>query len=57
MPVMVGIDKFDGCSEYVEACPNEVITLNDVVHIDEEECIEYERCIDECTNDAIINGG
>ena len=54
MAATVDVDKCTGCSECVEVCPVEAITLeNEKAVIDEENCTDCAVCVAECPTEAI----
>ncbi len=50
MPAVVNLDKCHGSGTFEETCPIEAITLIEIAHIDEDECVDCESFVDECPN-------
>ena len=48
------MDYCDGYGMCQEVCPVDCITYGNPSVIDEDECIECGRCVDECPTQAII---
>ena len=54
MAVKVNLEKCNGCSTCVEACPTEALSVaDDKVKIDGETCIDCGVCVDECPVQAL----
>ena len=53
MAAKVDKEQCTGCGICVDACPQEAISLNDVVKIVLEKCTDCGTCVEECPNDAI----
>ena len=54
MAVQIDQEKCNGCGLCVDACPLQVISLeNDKAKVDQDACTECGQCVDECPNKAI----
>ncbi|MBZ4686895.1 MAG: hypothetical protein PWQ96_559 [Clostridia bacterium] len=52
--VTIDVDKCDGCSECVDACPAQVLEIVDgKASVTEEECLGCESCVAVCPNEAV----
>ena len=55
MPPKIDEKLCDGCGMCIDACPSEVLVLeNEKAKVaNEDDCTECEICVDECPNNAI----
>jgi NAD-dependent dihydropyrimidine dehydrogenase PreA subunit len=54
MPIIIDIEKCDGCGDCVDVCPTESIRLvQDKAHFYPEDCIDCDACVEACPNEAI----
>ncbi|UMZ72743.1 indolepyruvate ferredoxin oxidoreductase subunit alpha [Natranaerofaba carboxydovora] len=54
MAAKVDKEKCTGCGLCVEACPMDIIVLqDDVAVVEEEECTDCGECVEECPEEAI----
>lgn len=52
--VTIDVEKCNGCSECVDACPAEVLEIIDEkASVTDEECLGCESCVVVCSQEAI----